>query len=236
MASGQSAPSAGPAFENASVTAVNYQADEFRAVLGTAIKGDVRLTNATMIECLRFAFGVTNNFQIVGPDWMRSTDYRFNITGRAPADTPIEQLRAMLQNLLVERFQMAIHRETREVTVLILGVSEKGLKLQFAKPGADASSNAQVPGRIASNSMSMTQLTALLSHFLEEPVLDRTGMVGWYGVKLQWPVDASATNEASANAGIVGAIESQLGLVLERKKGPLEVLVVDRAEKKPLGH
>ncbi len=78
------------------------------------------------MECLRFAFGITNNFQIVGPDWLRSTDYRFNAQARqAQRMPPVDQLRAMLQNRLVERFQMAMHRETREVTDSEMRVSER---------------------------------------------------------------------------------------------------------------
>ena len=236
MAAGQ--PNAGAArFTSASVRIVPQSPDEFRAVLGTAIQGEVRLTDATLLECLRFAFGITNDFQIVGPDWLRSGEYRFNINGKAPADTPFPQLRLMLQNLLAERFQMTLHSERRELSFLTLEVSKKGLKLEPARDGSDATGNRQVLGKIYSNSLSITQLSTLLARFLEQPVLDLTGLAGWFDVKLDWtPPVAPAPDDAAAAAAIATALEQQLGLTLEPRKGPLEVIVVDRAERKPIGN
>ncbi|MGO9257165.1 MAG: TIGR03435 family protein [Bryobacteraceae bacterium] len=239
LAGGQSATAGGavPRFDTASVKPVPYSAGEFRAVLGTALNGEVTLTDATMIECLRFAFGINNNFQIAGPDWIQSREYRFNIAGKAPPDTPAAQLRLMLQNLLTERFRMALHREQRELSFLALVVAKEGLKMQAAKDGSDPSGNAQIMGKIFSNSMSMTQLTGLLSYFLGQPVLDITGLQGWFDVKLQWPVeDAQAPVVPLASPPIFGALREQLGLALEPRQGPLEVIVVDHAEKTPVGH
>jgi uncharacterized protein (TIGR03435 family) len=232
----QSDANAPPSFETASVKLVPDTSDEFRSVLGTAINGEVRLTNATLMECLRFAFGITNDFQIVGPDWMHSSEYRYNVTARAPANTSLDQLHLMLQNLLAQRLRMTMRRETRQLTFLALTVSAKGLKLQPARAGSDASGNMQVEGRISSNSMSITQLTTLLAHFLGEPVLDMTGLEGWFDVKLEWKPDTTATDAAAANQAVFSALVEQLGLVLEKKQGPLEVIVVDQAEKKPIGN
>ncbi|HTX36514.1 MAG TPA: TIGR03435 family protein [Bryobacteraceae bacterium] len=233
----QPAAAPAPAFDSASVQAVPTAEDEFRSVLGTAIHGEVRLTNATMMECLRFAFGIDNNFQIEGPDWMRSGEYRYNVTGTAPANTSLDQLRLMLQNLLAQRFRMTLRREPKQLAFLALAVSPKGLKLRPARDGSDASGNAQMLGKISSNSMSMTQLTTLLSLFLGQPVLDRTGLQGFFDVKLQWkPETAAGDDRAAVNQAVFGALEEQLGLVLEKKQGPLEVIVVDQAEKKPIGN
>lgn len=177
LAGGQSATTAGaaPSFDVASVKAVPYSAGEFRSVLGTALHGEVTVTDATLMECLRFAFGINNNLQVAGPDWIQSREYRFNIAAKAPPDTPVAQLRLMLQNLLTDRFQMALHRESKELAFLALVVAGNGPKLEWAKDGSDPSDNAQMLGKISSNSMSMTQLTMLLSHFLGQPVLDMTG-------------------------------------------------------------
>ena len=232
FASGQSGGAT--RFEIATVEAVPNGPDLFRGVLGTAVNGEVRLTNATLLECLRFAFGIGNNFQIVGPDWIHSTEYRFNVFAKAPANTPPAEIRLMLQNLLAERLRIAMHREQRELAYLALMVSKNGLKLREATPGSDASGNRQVAGNIASNSISIAELTSLLSHFLGQPVLNQTGLGGWYDVKLQWTTDAGAPDDLAANAAIFAALEEQLGLTLERRHGPLEVIVVDSAEQKPV--
>jgi uncharacterized protein (TIGR03435 family) len=239
LAVGQSptAAAAAPSFDVASVKPVRHPASDFRAVLGTVVNGEVALTDATLSECLRFAFGINNNFQIAGPDWIQSREYRFNIAAKAPVDTPTPQLRVMLQHLLTERFQMALHREMRDLPFLALVVAKGGPAMQWAKPGSDASGNAQTMGKISSNSMSMTQLSALLSNFLGQPVLDMTGLQGWFDVKLQWPVeDAQAPVVPLAVPPIFTALQEQLGLALERRQEPLEVIVVDHAEKTPVGH
>jgi uncharacterized protein (TIGR03435 family) len=244
LAGGQPGTAAGPHFTSASVRVVQGQTDEFRTVLGTVIQGEVQLTNANLMECLRFAFGITNNFQIAGPDWLQSPEYRFNVIGKTAPTTPADRIHVMLQNLLTERFRMTIHRESRELAFLALTVSPKGLKIKPAKSGSDASGNAQIPGKIASNSMSIAQLTTLLSHFAGQPVLDMTGLQGWFDLKLEWkptggPEDDAAASPAAnsaANSAIYAAIEDQLGLVLEHRMGPIEVIVVDRAEKTPAGN
>ncbi len=231
------APPPVPAFDSALVQALPDAPDEFRAVLGTVIQGEIRLTNATLMECLRYAYGINNAYQIEGPDWMRSLQYRYNVFAKAPADTPLPQLRLMLQKLLAARFQMTLHNESREFAFLALVVSPNGLKLQAAKPGSDPSGNREILGNISSNSISIAQLTALLSRFLGQPVLDMTGLLGWFDVKLSWtPAATPAQDDLAANASIFAALEGQLGLTLERRKGPLDVIVVDRAEKTPTGN
>jgi len=241
-AAGQSTtPAPVPRFDRAVIQQLPNGPNEFRSVLGTVVQGEVRLTDATLLECLRFAYGITNNFQIVAPDWMHSTEYRFNVIAKAPAATALPELRLMLQNLIAERFQMKLHHEQRPLEYLALSVSKNGLKMPAARAGSDASDNAQVPGRISSNSMSMTQFTALLAEFLRQPVLDSTGLSGWFDIKLHWtppptPPDASGPAPAAAASAIFAAVEDQLGLVLQPMKGPLDVIVVDQAEKRPIDH
>jgi uncharacterized protein (TIGR03435 family) len=241
MAVAHAQPAAGvgapPRFDTASVKVAPRSPFDYRAVLGTVVRGEVRMTEATLSECLRFAFGIENSFQIVGPDWIQSKEFLFNITGKAPPETPLPQLRLMLQNLLAERFRMTLHHEERDIPSLALVVAKNGLKLQGAKDGADASRNVQSMGKIVSNSFSMSQLTSLLSKFLGQPVLDMTGLTGWFDVKLQWtPETAQSPDEPAAIATLSAAMEEQLGLVLERRKGPLEVIVVDQAERTPIGN
>ena len=236
----QAQPAAGvgapPRFDTASVKVAPRSPFDYRAVLGTVYHGEVRMTEATLSECLRFAFGLENGFQIVGPDWIRSKEFLFNITGKAPPDTPLPQLRLMLQNLLAERFRITLHHEERDIPSLALVVANSGLKLQGAKDGGDASGNVQNMGKIVSNSFSMSQLTSLLSKFLGQPVLDMTGLTGWFDVKLQWTPETAQRPEDAATSSLAAALQEQLGLVLERRKGPLEVIVVDHAEKTPIGN
>src|SRR5689334_749308 len=86
-----------PAFEVASLKAVQTTPGNYRANLGTARHGQVTLTNTTLSDCLRFAYEITNDLQIAGPDWIRNKDVRFDIVAKASPETPDSQLRLMLQ-------------------------------------------------------------------------------------------------------------------------------------------
>jgi uncharacterized protein (TIGR03435 family) len=235
-------PAGKPAFEVASLKVVSFVPGDYRANHGTAVHGEVTLTNATLCECLRFAFSINNDDQISGPDWIKSRQVRFNIVGRAQPETPAPELRRMLQTLLIERFKLTIHREQKERPFLALVAGKKGSKLQEARDGSPASGNRQIMGAIISNHLSMEQLVTLLSRFLHQPVLDMTGLQGNYEVKLEWApentlspgADAGPATDPAARPSIFSAVRDQLGLALEARKGPLEIIVVDHADKVPI--
>jgi uncharacterized protein (TIGR03435 family) len=225
-----------PTFEVASVKPVELTPGNYRANLGTIRHGEVTMTNVTLSDCLRFAYGITNDAQISGPDWIKNKDVRFHIVAKAAPDTPSNQLLLMLQALLKERFQLAYHREQRQLAFLALMVGKKGPRLREAQAGSDASANRFGLGRISSNGLTMPVLATVLSRFMRQPVLDMTGLDGSYDVNLEWTPEAVAvggdTPEATG-ATIFTALQEQLGLKLEARKGPLEVIVVDHAEKVP---
>src|ERR1700685_4312419 len=78
--------------------------DKIYTNLGSISHGTLTLTNTSLADCLRYAFGLTSNDQLSGPDWIKSKVVRFDIVAKAPADTPLDQIRLMLQTLLTERF------------------------------------------------------------------------------------------------------------------------------------
>ena len=226
----------GPAFDVASIKTVPPAPGDYHADLGTASHGAVTLTNATLSQCLRFAFAINNDDQIAGPDWIKSRDVRFNIMAKAPPDTPLPELRRMLQTLLSSRFQMTIHHEDREQRFLALVIAKKGLKMHETQAESDAPGGRQIMGAIISNRMPVEQLALLLSRFLHLPVLDLTGLTGRFDVNLQWTPDnrpVSAT-ESGDQPSIFAAVQEQLGLALEARRGPLDTIVVDRADKVPI--
>jgi uncharacterized protein (TIGR03435 family) len=238
-----------PSFDVASLKPVQVTGDLYRANLGTARHGEVMLTNATLSDCMRYAYGITNDAQLAGPDWIRSKEIRFDIVAKAPPDTPVSQLLLMLQTLLTDRFKMVTHREQRVLSFLFLTVAKSGPKLLEAKDAQNTATGPQIPGRIISTRMSMTTLTTLLSRFMRQTVLDQTGLTGSYDVNLLWtpednrPVADAAqrppertpepTNVAPGPT-IYTALQQQLGLKLESRKAPIEVIVIDHAEKVPV--
>src|SRR6185369_11801473 len=206
-------------FDVASVKPVPASSGDYRANLGSALHGEVTLTNATFSECLRFAWDINNDYQIGGPDWIKSRQYRFNIVAKSAPETPLPQLRLMLQSLLAERFRLALHHEQKELPYLALAAAPKGVKINAAREGSDPAGNRYILGVIRSNRITITELTLLLSRFLRQPVLDQTGLHGFYELKLEWTPDRPAGTPASAEAPegptIYEAVQAQLGLKLE---------------------
>jgi uncharacterized protein (TIGR03435 family) len=203
--------------------------------LGRANHGTVTLSNATLSECIRYAYGLANEEQIAGPVWLRDRSIRFEIVAKAPVDTPLEQLRLMLQTLLRERFRLELHREPRKLAHLELTVGRSGLKMARAEGDGPSTRRDYGPGRLSYTRLSMERLAVLLSRLLKQPVFDKTGLAGLYDIELNWqPEDTAAdADAAAAKPNIFTATQQQLGLKLEASKEPVEVLVVDRAEKVP---
>jgi uncharacterized protein (TIGR03435 family) len=241
------APLAGaqaPSFDVASLKPVQLTpgADTYRANLGTIRHGELTMTNVTLADILRFAFGITNDEQISGPDWIRNKSVRFDILAKAPPDTPSDQLLPMLQTLLKERFRLAYHREQKVLSFLALEVGKNGSKLHEAQEGTEPSGNQFYIGAIVSNRVTMQMLTTVLSRFLREPILDMTGLKGYYEVKLDWvpesgQLGAPATDAPADGGGgptLFTAVQNQLGLTLKPQKRPMDVIVVDHAEKAPV--
>ena len=213
--------------------------------LGTVRNGKLTLTNATLSDCLKFAYGIVSDAQISGPDWIKSKVVRFDVVARS-ADTDRDQLRLMLQTLLADRLKLVLHREQKELPFLALRVGKNGPKLHEAKADAATAGGPMVLGHIASNRMSMAALASLLSRFERQTIVDMTGLNGFFEVGLEWARDSSrpvpplgdaagVLEQADSRSGptIFAAVQEQLGLKLESRKGPLDVLVVDHAEKIP---
>ena len=249
------------------------------------------------------AFGI-KNYQFSGPGWMDSE--RFDIVAKVPAGATPEQVNLMLQKLLVDRFQMTVHRETKELPIYALVVGKNGHKLKEPAPGGKESPiEAALAGRgappppppggggelgmimmrsggpntksglmtmirnglteIVGTKATVSILAGALSSQVNRPVVDETGLKGEYDFTLDFARDetvpfggasggmtiavpgpggtgaapaapaapGSETRDPAPAASLFTAIQSQLGLKLEPKKGPVEMVVVDKAEKVP---
>jgi len=232
-------------FDVATLRAVEPRpAESININLGTIRNGTVTLGNVTLNECIKFAYEIGSDAQIVGPEWIKDREVRFNIVGQTPHDAPPDQVHQMMQTLLAERLKLAIHHEKRDLPFLALVVGKNGPKLP---PAGDAVPVTVGAGRIISPSMPMNMLASLIARFERQTVVDLTELKGPFRVNLTWTPDA-LRNLARADGGPVSvngqtvdvygpslytAIQDQLGLRLESRKGPLDVIVVDRAEKVP---
>jgi uncharacterized protein (TIGR03435 family) len=132
----------------------------------------------------------------------------------------------MLQALLADRFKMKVHDETRSLPVYALTIAKDGPRLPRAStPDGGTSSGPRI---IAAKGATIDVLARMLADVLTKPVLNRTGLTGIFNVKLDF---APLQGPSDAGPSLFTAIQEQLGLKLEATKGPVQVLVIDSAEK-----
>ena len=227
--------------------------------------GGLRVNGVTLKLLLTIAYDV-RDFQIVGgPGWIASD--RYDIMAKPPESgsepqtddprqlsdaqikTTQEQMRERLQALLADRFQLTIHRDSKDQAVYALLVSKSGPKIHAVdmKAGGGPPRMMMGHGMINGQAVGLEMLANALSNQLGRPVLDRTGLTGRFDLKLQWtpdpgqaggpfggqlPPGVQAPPPPDPNGpSIFTAVEEQLGLRLESQKGPVEMIVIDRVEK-----
>ena len=228
-----------PAFEIATLKrSPPPEGDLININLGNVRNGQLTLANVTLSECLIFAYDLASNSQLAGPDWTKSRAIRFHIVAQVPPDMPREQMLLRLQSLLAERLKVAVHREQKERPYLALTVAKNGPKLHQVQPTRAGSNGLSVLGHIAGTQIQMRTLARLISRVQGQIVLDQTGLPGFYEVKLEWTSDLNnppqpPDSDAPPGPSIFTAVQEQLGLRLESRKGPVDVLVVDHAEQVP---
>ena len=223
-----------PAFEVASVKV--SRPDSQGGV--TVNPGEIVWTKATLNELVKTAFNV-KDYSLSAPAWLDSGE--FDVTAKMPAGTPPGQLPMMLQALLVERFKLAYHFESRTTNGYALVIAKDGLKIRPADGGQQRSSVG--PDRLMAKNTSLAQFANMLSVRLDRPVQDSTGIAGVFDFDLKWTRESGAPNmtpgaptDAATDFGpsLFTALQEQLGLKLEARKLPVDVLVIDHAEKVPI--
>jgi uncharacterized protein (TIGR03435 family) len=132
---------------------------------------------------------------------------------------------------------MDLHREQRPMPAYALVVARNGLKIRGTANDTAPRHVEYGRGLIANSRMPLAALADLLSRNLRVPVLDLTGLAGPFDIKLEWMPDDPAMRPPDADPAsgpsLFTAVQEQLGLKLESRKGPVEVLVIDRVDKVP---
>jgi uncharacterized protein (TIGR03435 family) len=225
--------------------------------------GRLTTTNAPLGHLIQRAYGVQPYQVVAGPAWINSDGY--NIDAKPETDTDQKQMWLMLQTLLTERFQLQLHRETRELPVFALTATKGGPKLPEPQSGPcnevmppRGPSGGRIappcgPGILGSGTgltmeglnLTMAKFTGFLGTLLGREVVDKTGFTRKFDLHLEFaaddliaglpfhgkPEDSAQAADPAARPSIMIAVQEQLGLKLESTKGPVEVLVIDRAER-----
>jgi uncharacterized protein (TIGR03435 family) len=249
---------------------------------GTQSLGQLTCVNATVVNMVSYAFGL-KPYQLATANRGEAT---FDVTAKIPAGATKEQVRVMMQNLLIERFKLTYHYEKKEGQVYDLIVGKSGLKMKEAAPEAPPPADGATPPavpqpgkmtmgpdgfpamqvrrnsssmmmmsnggrRMMSTDATIDQIVGILSNELGRPVYDATGLKGKYDFILTFTGDVpagrgSASVSVSVDGGaapaappesdaptIFAAVQEQLGLKLEQKKGTVDLFVIDHVEKSP---
>jgi uncharacterized protein (TIGR03435 family) len=238
---------------------------------GTRDPGTIVVSNYSLADLIRQAYGI-KPYQLSAPAWLASA--RFDIVAKPPEGATKEQVPAMWQALLAERFQLTTHNESKELPMYALVIAKSGSKLkETAKDDPTAPStkggipagpgngggSAQIglsgAGRdgaprpnssvhkMSGGGITVSRLADMLAGQLDRPVVDMTELTGKYDFALAYsdslkpsdPLSESAAEPPSAPS-IFSAVEQQLGLKLEARKGAVSILVIDHAEKVPSGN
>jgi uncharacterized protein (TIGR03435 family) len=193
--------------------------------------GRVTMENVTLKKVTLAAYDIPDDreYALAGPDLL--TSEHFDIQASFPPDTPPAQVRAMMQTLLADRFKLALHRETRQLPMYALTVAKNGPKIQPVEDGSAKTSGR--PGHFEATKVTMQHFADLIARLMGQQVVDQTGLKGVFDFTLEWSPDEMRTGESAPGPSLFTALQEQLGLKLEAKKGPVEVLVVDHIEKAP---
>jgi uncharacterized protein (TIGR03435 family) len=204
-------------------------------------RGMFTATNLTLRALIVEAYGI-KDYQLEGPEWISSE--RFDVAAKFPGALSENReeysaaLGAMLQKMLADRFKVAVHQDQKIFAVYGLAVGKKGIKFEEVPDTGSRSNGGN--NYYEGTSITMDRFAEFLARRMDLPVLDMTGLKGFYNVTLKWAPESrqsgdgkSVTADTAAGPILQDALQEQLGLNLERRKAPIKILVVDHAERAP---
>ncbi len=185
--------------------------------------------NAGLPGLIEYAYNL-KGYQISGPNWLNDEAYSFDVNARAvPGSMSTKtQIRMMVQALLKERFHLAVHFESKVVPGFALEIDPHGIKMKSTKQPTERAGINAIGGDVTAVNVSMGWFADILAGYLKSPVYDRTGLPGNFDFKLHYD-----SSESGSGPSVFAALEEQLGLRLRASREPIQILVVDHAEKAP---
>jgi len=234
-----------PTFESADVHTVAV------GRLGTNMSGGVLrggrydVRSATMIDLIRLAYGVDDDRILGGPGWLEND--HFDVLAKAPAGATAASAKLMLQALLVDRFGLALRKDSKPVSVFALVPGKGAHKMKTAaEPGAGCQGvpppGPPAPGTIPRGVITCKGVTMdafaefirqAAGGYLTKEVVNETKLAGAFDFELWWTPRGALAQAGNDGVSVFDAVDQQLGLKIEDKKIPMPVLVVEKANQKP---
>jgi uncharacterized protein (TIGR03435 family) len=197
-------------------------------------------TGTTLIDMLKYAYGIHASQVVGGPQWMGTE--KFDVLADPEAETrpSSDQMKRMVQALVAYRFQLVFHRATRDLPVYAIALAKNGPRLTAsARDTSGIPVVSYTPGWLTVGNATMADFATFMQRYAtDRPVVDRTGVAGKYDLTLRWMPDELQANgtatrrkdEANPLPGLFTAIQEQLGLKLEPVKAPIDVFDIDHVE------
>jgi uncharacterized protein (TIGR03435 family) len=200
--------------------------------------GRITYYNTTLMPLLTRAYDVKRR-QVNGPAWLDTQTY--DIVATIPKGAPREQIPAMLQHLLAERFKMTVHAENRQEKVYALLIGKNGPRLNRSAAPDSQGVSFDTKGHITFSYYSLAEFAGFLTNTLDRSVIDNTGLPGHYDIAMD--VDLAALKlgpppvpgqEAPDPSPSVFTAIQELGLKLDTRDGTVKHIVIDKADKVPV--
>jgi len=200
------------------------------------------MTDVTLNSCLKWAYGV-RDFQISGaPGWFATE--RYDINAKAPGPVSEDELKAMMQTLLAERFRLMLRIEKKELPVYALSVAKNGPNLHPAT-GVTPATMLPTGGGLVFQNVSMADFADRLATRplrVDRPVVDKTGLNGEWDFTLKFAENAAELKSSlegmekgdPGGPSLFTVIQEQLGLRLEPARSSVDTLVIEHADKIPV--
>ncbi|HTW67615.1 MAG TPA: TIGR03435 family protein [Bryobacteraceae bacterium] len=180
-------------------------------------------------------------YQLRGPSWVNTR--RYDIAAKAAGPVSNQEIGAMLQALLAERFRLTTHQEVQVLQGYCLVVDKKGLKIHPARPeqGVIHRPSAMKRGHMTGNDAPVQELVRDLERALGCPIEDTTHIDGVFDFDLRYAPEPTVSSHDSPDTAravapsnfLFDVLVEQLGLRLEKKKISVNITVVDHADKVP---
>ena len=200
--------------------------------------------NMSVENLITYAYSIQVSQVVDGPSSLLAEHFDIDGLPDVVGRPNRSQSRLMFQQLLVSRFKLAFHYESRELPVYAIQIAKGGPKLAQTtrKPEAGTSFSYTCPPVLTYRNYSISEFAKVMQEaFLDRPVVDQTGLTNRYDFDLKWTSDDSQTycppdsagshEDPNAPPGIYTAIQEQLGLKIVATKAPAQVTVIDHIEK-----
>jgi uncharacterized protein (TIGR03435 family) len=193
--------------------------------------GSLMASNISIRRLIELAFNVRDYQIMSAPGWIDGKRYDIVAKADSARDMTENEMRPLIQNLLKDRFRFRYLRDTRDLSGYSLVVANGGPKLKASD--GDSASRTNITsynsGKVSveASKMSLANLALALDRLLKEPVMDNSGLSGDYDFKLEY--DSGLDVEPTA-ASLFTALQEQLGVRLQARKVPVEMIVIENVE------